>query len=92
MRGRLPDSGLERVIAEPSTDSDGNEASRITVVLKPEAARDWTGDQALDLLVAIQETLTGEGEERLPIVHYATETDLEPSGEPDERESADDED
>lgn len=71
-------AGLERVVTEPATDSEGNEALRITLVLKPDAAKKLTGDEALDLLVAIQQKLRAAGEERFPIVEYATEQELAP--------------
>jgi hypothetical protein len=77
-RKHVPQADLERVVAEPATDSEGNEALRITLVLKPDSAGELTGDQALDLLVAIQQTLRAEGEERFPIVQYATEQELDP--------------
>lgn len=76
-RNWVTEANLERTVAEPATDSQGNEALRITIVLKPEAAGTLTGDDALDLLVEIQRRLRVEGEERLPIVEYATEQELE---------------
>jgi hypothetical protein len=73
---RVNDGNLERVVIEPATDSEGHEALRITLVVNPEAARKLTGDEALDLLVGIQQKLRAEGEERFPIVEYATEQEL----------------
>lgn len=69
-------ANLERVVTKPATDSEGKDALRITLVLTPEAARDMTGDEALDVLVGIQQGLWDAGEERLPIVEYATEEEL----------------
>jgi hypothetical protein len=80
-RKQVAEANLERVVSEPATDSEGNEALRITLVLKPEAARKPTGDDALDLLVGIQQKLRAEGEERFPIVEYATEQELAPADE-----------
>jgi hypothetical protein len=68
--------GLERVVAKPTTDSEGREALRITVVLRPEAVEALSGDAALDLLVALQRELQSKGEERLAIVEYATEEEM----------------
>lgn len=72
----LAEANLERVFTEPATDSEGNDALRITLVLKPEVARKLTGDQALDVLVGIQQGLQAQGEERFPIVEYVTEREL----------------
>jgi hypothetical protein len=76
VRTKLSKAHLERIVTESATDSDGNEALRITLVFKPEAAKKLTGDNALDLLVGIQQKLQAEGEERFPIVEYATEQEL----------------
>lgn len=77
----VADADLERVLTEPTLDSDGREAVRITLVLTPKAVKSLTGDEALDILVKIQQSLFREGEERFPIVEYATETEL---GEPEQ--------
>lgn len=73
---RLPQARVEAVHAEPTTDSEGKEAVRITIVLAPDTARSFTGDQALDLLVAIQQALLAGGEDRFPIVQYTTSEEL----------------
>lgn len=75
-RGQVDEAGLERVLAEPITDSEGNDALRITVVLKPETAQSLSGEAALDLLVELQRALQKEGEERFATVQYATEEEL----------------
>lgn len=67
---------VERVMAEPTVDSQGEEALRITLVLDPQVVERVTGDQALDVLGDINQTLQSEGDERLPIVYYATEEEL----------------
>jgi hypothetical protein len=87
-KAQIPGTGLERIVSEPATDSEGNEALRITVILKPETAEALTGDSALDLLVGLQNALRGEGEERFPIVEYATEVEF---GEADTDSAGEDE-
>ncbi len=67
---------VERVLVEPTVDSQGEEALRVTLVLDPQAVERVTGDQALDVLVDINEALQNAGEERLPIIFYATEEEL----------------
>lgn len=82
-RQQVTKGGLERVVTQPITDSEGNEALRITFVLQPQAIETLNGDAALDLLVDLQNALQEEGEERLPIVEYATEQELEPEEDED---------
>ena len=76
-QGRAASAVVKRVLTEPATDSEGKDALRITMVVKPTYLKTLAGDEALDLLVAIQRKLSEAGEERLPIVEYATEADLE---------------
>lgn len=73
---RLPSVHLDNVLTEPMTSSDGDAALRITLILTPESADAISGEDALTLLVAIRDGLVREGEERLPIVEYATADDL----------------
>mgnify|MGYP003385677069 CR=1 FL=1 len=73
---QVPGTGLERVLINSVVDSDGNDALRITLVLKPEAVDSLTGDGALDLLLAVQQELSRQNEERFPIVDFATEAEL----------------
>lgn len=75
-RAQVSDAGLERILVSPAIDSDGRDALRITLVLKPEAVRALSGDGALDLLVRVQQELANCEEERFPIVEYATEAEL----------------
>ena len=53
---------------------------RITIVIRPGAAAKIKGDAALDTLVQIQDRLRAAGEERFPIVEYATKEELEEGG------------
>jgi hypothetical protein len=89
-KAQVADAGLERIVVAPAVDSDGRDALRITLVLKPEAVRALSGDAALDLLVSVQQELARRDEERFPIVEYATEAELQEEkqeeGEPEDRE------
>ena len=73
-------SVVNRVISEPTSDSEGRDALRITIVVKPNAIAKLTGEATLNTLVRIQEKLREAGEERFPIVEYATEKELQESG------------
>lgn len=76
MHKRLPSLHLDDVVTEAMTSSDGDAALRITLVLTPESVDAISGDDALKLLVAIRDGLLREGDDRLPIVEYATADDL----------------
>jgi hypothetical protein len=75
-RRRLPRRDFQRVTTEPTTDSLGEEALHITIVLGDDAIRQLTGDEVLDLLVELQDKLQAEGDERLPLVRYSTEHEM----------------
>ena len=78
----LGSAAFSSVMSEPATDSTGREALRITIVLEPDAAPKLTGDAVLDTLVQIHDDLRKVGEERFPIIEYATEAELQDSGDP----------
>jgi len=61
-------------------DSEGHEALRITIVIKPGSESRIKGDATLDTLVGIQDRLRSEGEERFAIVEYATKRELSAGG------------
>jgi hypothetical protein len=68
------------VISGPAIDSEGHEALRITIVIKPGAEPKINGEAALNTLVQIQDRLRKAGEERFPIIEYATKKELRESG------------
>jgi hypothetical protein len=76
----LSGSTVRNIIAEPTVDSEGREALRIIIVIEPGAATRIKGDAALDILVQLQERLRQAGDERFPIIEYATEEELEEGG------------
>lgn len=71
---------VDRVLSEPTIDSEGREALKITIVLRPEAVPELKGDSVLDTLIKVQDRLRDAGEERFPILEYATQDELEASG------------
>jgi hypothetical protein len=73
-------SAVSRVFTEGTTDSEGREALRITIVINPDSVGKLTGDAVLDTLVGIHDRLREAGEERFPIVGYSTEEELQESG------------
>jgi hypothetical protein len=71
---------VETVLTEPIVDSEGRDAVRITIIIKPGKVDTLSGDKVLDTLYEIHTELSIAGEQRLPIVGYATREELEQSG------------
>jgi hypothetical protein len=69
-----------RVEHEPTTDSQGREAIKITVVLTPGAVQRLDDGAVLDALVSLNLRLREMREDRIPIVEYATEVELSRDG------------
>lgn len=76
----LSSANVSSVASSTTIDSEGREALRITIIIKPGAAEKIEGDATLDTLVEIQDQLRKAGEERFPIVEYATNKELTESG------------
>ncbi|MEO7739715.1 MAG: hypothetical protein ABIS10_10550 [Novosphingobium sp.] len=72
----MPSVELESVQTEGFTSSEGEDALRITLVLTPETVEAITGDDALKLLLEINDSLRREGDERFAIVEYTTADDV----------------
>lgn len=71
------------VMTEPATAFDGEEAVRITIVLTPNAVTQLEAGPAGDTVIQIMDRLRAAGEERFPILQYATEAELEQVGDPE---------
>ena len=76
----LTSANFTSIASSTATDSEGHEALRIVIVIKPGAETKIEGDAALDTLVEIQNRLRKEGEERFPLVEFATEEELSATG------------
>jgi hypothetical protein len=76
----LSASAVKDVLVEPRVDSRGEEGLRITIVIQPDAVSRISGDAALNTLVEMQARIRDAGDERFPIVQYATEDELQESG------------
>jgi hypothetical protein len=73
----LTSASVSTVQSEPFIDSKGHEAVRITIVLTPESVASIDGKMTLNTLVQINNELQRAGEERFPLVEYATAAELE---------------
>lgn len=74
--GVFPASELLEVHSEPALDAAGQDALRITLVLTDEAAKALTGKQIASLLTDLHDRLQTVGDDRFPLLHYATPSDL----------------
>ncbi len=68
---------VERLKLEPTTDSQGREALKITVVIAPGATDRIAGSPVLDGLVSVQNRFREMREKRIPIIEFATEAELD---------------
>jgi len=75
-RANLGPRNVLRVVTEPTTDFEGGEALRLLIVIAPGVAEATSDAAAGDTLVQIIDRLQDAGEERFPIVEYATEEEL----------------
>jgi hypothetical protein len=73
----LGSGNVAHVTSESTIDSEGQDALRITIVIRDDALGRLTGDAALDTLVQMQDRLRKVGEDRFAIVEYATENELD---------------
>ena len=78
----LGKDNVVRVEYEPTTDSQGRAALKITVVIAPDAVKRLANGSVLDALVRLQERLSEMRDDRTPIVEYATEAELLEDGGP----------
>jgi hypothetical protein len=75
LAAELGEDNVLRVDLHPTTDSEDREALRITVVIPPHATPRLKSG-VLDALVAVRERLRVLGDDRTPIIEYATEAEL----------------
>lgn len=76
----LPRESFDHVEHGDATDSEGLEAIRVVIVLKPKTEGRVDGDAALDTLLGIQEKLQAAGEPRRVLIEYATIDELVADG------------
>jgi hypothetical protein len=72
----LSSQNVTSVTSSTATDSEGREALRITIIIPPSAELRIEGSTALKTLIEMQAYLQKAGEERFPIIEYATKGEL----------------
>jgi hypothetical protein len=75
-KANLGPQNVLRVVSEPTTDSEGTEALRLLIVMAPGLDEAVSDNAVVDTLVQIVDRLRDAGEERFPIIEYATEEEL----------------
>ncbi len=81
--GVFPAKELLDVRSEPSSDWEGQDSLRITLLLSDEGAAQMTGEQLASLLREIRDSLVGKGDERFPYLYFKTSTDFSSDEDPD---------
>jgi hypothetical protein len=75
-RDHLGADNYVRSYSRPGVDSTGEEVVSVTLVIAPGAVERIGGDRALDFLYEVQQTLARSGDQRFPLLEYATEQEL----------------
>jgi hypothetical protein len=75
-KANLGRENVVRVESEPTTDSQGEEALNLLIVIAPGIAETFNGEEVVNTLVQISARLRQAGDERFPIIEYATEEEL----------------
>lgn len=73
---QLDAENVVRIDYEPTTDSQGDAALKIIAVITPGAPERMKGGAVLDALISLRSRLHELGDERSPIIEYATEAEL----------------
>jgi hypothetical protein len=81
--GILPTKSLLEVRSETAEDSEGHEALKITLVLADDAIDGLTPDQLVGLFREVRDCLQQKGDERFPLLSYATRADVESNADED---------
>lgn len=82
LAAELGPQSLVSVAWEPTTDSQGQDALKIAVVIAPGGVRKLQAGAGLDALVRVRHRLEQMGDDRIPLIEYATEAELQESGGP----------
>lgn len=81
-RSELGSREVEGATAELTSDSWGEDAISVTIVIAEGALDRVSDDAVLDTLVGIRKRLQASGDERFPIIGYVTRKELETVGDP----------
>ena len=80
MEGRLAKGVVDDIEITPFVNSDGGDGLRVLIIFKDGKIESVTGDQLLDLLLDLKESFAASGETRIPILEFATVSDMVDDG------------
>ena len=72
----LSSTSIVSVTSRPTIDSEGDAALRITIELTPGSTSSISGEAVVKTLSQIRDRLQEAGEDRFPIIEYATSDEL----------------
>ena len=72
----MGEDNVIRVESAPASDSTGNDNARVTIVLSENAIGRVSNDSVLNAVVSLRERLRALGQDRSPLIQYATESEL----------------
>jgi len=72
----LSSAGIVSVTSRPVVDSEGDAALRITIELTPGSTSSISGEAVVKTLSQVRDRLQEAGEDRFPIIEYATSDEL----------------
>jgi hypothetical protein len=75
--------GVRRVLTERRADSDGNEALAVTVVIKRGRIDKLSGELSTKALLKIWDALEDSGDDRIPLISFTPEEEMESSDDTD---------
>jgi hypothetical protein len=75
-KANLSSSNISTVQSSSMIDSEGQEALRIQIVLTPGSTDRIRGEDTLNTLYEVRYRLQEAGEDRFPIIEYATKEEL----------------
>ena len=73
---KMGEDNVVRVESAPASDSTGNDNARVTIVLSENAIGRVSNDSVLNAVVSLRERLRALGQDRSPLIQYATESEL----------------
>jgi hypothetical protein len=76
----LSPQNFTSIVSSATTDSTGQQALQLTIVIPDGAEKRIQGEATLSTLVQMQERLRQAGEDRFPIIEYSTEKELAEGG------------
>lgn len=82
-RTALAPHRVENALVDDTVDAFGNDALGVMLVIPSEAVSRLDGDTLIQFLIQLRERFEREGEQRRPIVEYATPEDLTADADPE---------